>query len=291
MVVALLPVLQVAPDAASRDMILPAHFTAVSMWIETLRLAPALPREHRIAFANGLGTGLVVAAVVSNVVGFYLAGSAARRARRRDAVPHADVVPDLGAAQCAAAVRPGAPSSSASCMAPLLAYEQVGLDLLWTGLIGGSAAYGAPSPARGAAMTALDGLWPYLVLILVGFLPNEVWRMLGVVASRGLDEGSEIIVWVRAVATAILTGVVAKLMVFAPGALATVPLRCGSRRPPPAWRRSSCCGARCSPASSSACSASWSASGRVAAVAAHVPACSAAASFERLVGQHRRRLP
>jgi len=27
-------------------------------------------------------------------------------------------------------------------MAPLLAYEQVGLDLLWTGLIGGSAAYG-----------------------------------------------------------------------------------------------------------------------------------------------------
>ncbi len=27
-------------------------------------------------------------------------------------------------------------------MAPLLAYEEVGLDLLWTGLIGGSAPYG-----------------------------------------------------------------------------------------------------------------------------------------------------
>jgi hypothetical protein len=27
-------------------------------------------------------------------------------------------------------------------MAPLLAYEQVGLDLLWTGVVGGSAAYG-----------------------------------------------------------------------------------------------------------------------------------------------------
>ena len=27
-------------------------------------------------------------------------------------------------------------------IAPLLAYEEVGLDLLWTGLIGGSAAYG-----------------------------------------------------------------------------------------------------------------------------------------------------
>jgi hypothetical protein len=73
-------------------------------------------------------------------------------------------------------------------------------------------------------VTALDGLWPYLVLILVGFLPNEMWRMLGVIAAHGIDEGSEFVVWVRAVATAILTGVVAKLVVFAPGALATVPL-------------------------------------------------------------------
>ncbi len=70
----------------------------------------------------------------------------------------------------------------------------------------------------------LDGLWPYLVLIGVGFLPNEVWRMIGVVVSHGIDENSELVVWVRAVATAILTGVVAKLIVFAPGALATVPL-------------------------------------------------------------------
>jgi hypothetical protein len=73
-------------------------------------------------------------------------------------------------------------------------------------------------------MTVLEGLWPYLILILVGFLPNEIWRMLGVVVSHGIDEGSELIVWVRAVATAILTGVVAKIIVFAPGALAAVPL-------------------------------------------------------------------
>jgi hypothetical protein len=64
----------------------------------------------------------------------------------------------------------------------------------------------------------------YLVLLLVGFLPNEVWRMLGVVLSRGLDEGSEIIMWVRAVATAVLAGVVGKLIVFPSGALASVPI-------------------------------------------------------------------
>ena len=73
-------------------------------------------------------------------------------------------------------------------------------------------------------MSALGGYAPYVLLIAVGFLPNEVWRMLGVALARGLDEESEIIVLARAVATAILTGVVGKLVIFAPGALAGVPL-------------------------------------------------------------------
>ena len=66
------------------------------------------------------------------------------------------------------------------------------------------------------------GAW--LALILAGFLPNEVWRWLGVVFARGLDEDSEVVVWVRAVATAILGGVIAKLTIFAPGVLAQTPL-------------------------------------------------------------------
>jgi hypothetical protein len=59
---------------------------------------------------------------------------------------------------------------------------------------------------------------------IVGFLPNEIWRWLGFALARGIDEGSEILVWVRAVATAVLAGVISKLIFFAPGALATVPL-------------------------------------------------------------------
>jgi Branched-chain amino acid transport protein (AzlD) len=70
----------------------------------------------------------------------------------------------------------------------------------------------------------LSELAPYLILLLVGFLPNEVWRMLGLVLARGLNENSQIVLWSRAVATAILTSVVAKLIVFAPGDLATVAL-------------------------------------------------------------------
>jgi hypothetical protein len=70
----------------------------------------------------------------------------------------------------------------------------------------------------------LAEFWPYLVLIFVGFLPNEIWRLLGLVLARRLNEGTEILVWVRAVATAILAGVIGKLIFFPAGALTGVPL-------------------------------------------------------------------
>ena len=37
---------------------------------------------------------------------------------------------------------------------------------------------------------ALNG---YLALVLVGFLPSEVWRWLGVLLGRSLDEESEVV--------------------------------------------------------------------------------------------------
>ena len=73
-------------------------------------------------------------------------------------------------------------------------------------------------------MNGAAGLWPYVVLVLVGFLPNEIWRVLGLVLARGLNEDSEIVVWSRAVATAILAGVIAKLILFSSGGLASIPL-------------------------------------------------------------------
>ena len=67
-------------------------------------------------------------------------------------------------------------------------------------------------------------LHAYLLLVLVGFLPNEIWRVLGLVFAHGIDEESELFVWARAVATAVLAGVIAKILLFPPGALASVPL-------------------------------------------------------------------
>jgi Branched-chain amino acid transport protein (AzlD) len=73
-------------------------------------------------------------------------------------------------------------------------------------------------------MSGFVGDWhALLVLVIAGFLPNEVWRMVGLWFVSGIDEGSEVLVWVRAVATAILAGVIAQILVQPPGALAGVP--------------------------------------------------------------------
>ncbi len=70
----------------------------------------------------------------------------------------------------------------------------------------------------------LHDLGPVLALILFGFLPNEVWRLVGLMLVRGLDERSQIIVWVRAVATAMLAGVLAQLILSTSGPLSSIPI-------------------------------------------------------------------
>jgi branched-subunit amino acid transport protein len=66
--------------------------------------------------------------------------------------------------------------------------------------------------------------WPYLVIIVAGWLATDMWRWLGVVAGNRLQEGSEALNWVRAVATALVMAVTAKLVVFPSGMLETSPL-------------------------------------------------------------------
>ncbi len=74
-------------------------------------------------------------------------------------------------------------------------------------------------------IAALDGpWWPYLALLLFAVLPTEMWRWLGVAFARKLDDGSPALEFVRLVATALLAGVVAKLVATPSGALAEVPL-------------------------------------------------------------------
>src|SRR5262249_31197033 len=59
MVVSLLPLLR-GPRTRVRDLLLPAHFTAASMWVESFRLLPPLPQDARIPFCNGLAIGFML---------------------------------------------------------------------------------------------------------------------------------------------------------------------------------------------------------------------------------------
>ncbi len=74
MVVALLPMLR-GPKTKSWHLFLPTHFVAVTVWVESMRLVPQVPRERRIAFVNGLGTGVMGATVISTLVGYNIAAT------------------------------------------------------------------------------------------------------------------------------------------------------------------------------------------------------------------------
>lgn len=71
---------------------------------------------------------------------------------------------------------------------------------------------------------ALGPLWPYFLVIVIGFLPSEFWRICSAVLSGWIDDRSEVFVWVRMVATALVAAVVIKLVMAPPEALAQVPL-------------------------------------------------------------------
>ena len=71
---------------------------------------------------------------------------------------------------------------------------------------------------------SFDGIWPYIFIAIAGWLATDLWRWLGVLAGSRLDERSEMLTWVKAVATALVAAVIAKLIVYPTGTLETSPL-------------------------------------------------------------------
>jgi predicted branched-subunit amino acid permease len=74
MVVALLPMLR-GPNTKSWHLIVPTHFVAVTVWVESMRTVPMVPRDYRIAYVNGLGTGVLFSATSSTMLGYHLAAT------------------------------------------------------------------------------------------------------------------------------------------------------------------------------------------------------------------------
>ncbi|TKT76952.1 AzlD domain-containing protein [Aquamicrobium sp. LC103] len=66
--------------------------------------------------------------------------------------------------------------------------------------------------------------WPFLFILIGGWLATDAWRFLGVYLGGRISEDSDLMVFVRALATALVAAVIANLIVFPNGALADVPL-------------------------------------------------------------------
>ena len=66
--------------------------------------------------------------------------------------------------------------------------------------------------------------WPYLFILIAGWLATDAWRFLGVLIGDRIRDDSDVIVFVRCVATALVAAVIAQLIVSPSGALADVPL-------------------------------------------------------------------
>lgn len=66
--------------------------------------------------------------------------------------------------------------------------------------------------------------WPFLFILVAGWLATDTWRFLGVYLGGRISEDSDILVLVRAVATALVAAVIANLVIFPGGALAETPV-------------------------------------------------------------------
>jgi hypothetical protein len=128
------------PGVRSWKLVLPAHFTAVSIWVEAVRLLPTVPRAGRISFINGLGTGYTICASAATLAGYYLAAKMPTliSAALLFLTPLAFLMSTLRNARM---LVDRLALALGLVLGPLFAHWQIGLDLMWSGIVGGTAAY------------------------------------------------------------------------------------------------------------------------------------------------------
>jgi len=139
MVVSLMPLLR-GPQTRTWQLLLPAHFTAVSMWVESMRLTPLMPVERRIPFCNGLACGYMGAAMVGTVAGYYLAARlpGLLTAALLFLTPMSFLV---SIARNSSLLVDRLALLLGLVIGPILAFREVELDVMWAGIAGGTIAY------------------------------------------------------------------------------------------------------------------------------------------------------
>jgi len=128
------------PGVRQRDLLLPMHVTAISVWVEGMRLLPLMPAERRVAFYNGLGVGLMSGAIIGGGVGYVLAARLppVLAAALLFFTPMAIL---MSSARNSRTLLDGLSFALGLVVGPIVAAQKIGLDLMWTGLIAGTMAY------------------------------------------------------------------------------------------------------------------------------------------------------
>jgi predicted branched-subunit amino acid permease len=139
MVVGLMPILR-GPETKSHQLLLPAHFTAVSMWVEAMRLAPGMAVERRIPFVNGLASGYLMSAMIATVLGYYLAARLPTlfTAALLFLTPMSFLV---SVARNSRLLVDRLALILGLVLGPILAYRDIELDVMWAGIAGGTIAF------------------------------------------------------------------------------------------------------------------------------------------------------
>ncbi|MGA0530911.1 AzlC family ABC transporter permease [Hansschlegelia sp. KR7-227] len=139
MVVSIMPILK-AERTSLGARLLAAHYVAVTVWFEGLRLAPTVPRPARMPFFLGLANVLLVGSTLATAIGHAVAG----------VLPPALAVGLLGLTPMYffLSLERGADGfgerlamAFGFVLAPAIGLLSPRFDLIWAGLIGGTAAF------------------------------------------------------------------------------------------------------------------------------------------------------
>ena len=139
MVVAVMPMMR-TPQTKRRHLILVAHFTAVTLWVECYRFLPQVPRERRIAFVHGLGCGLISVGLCATVIGYFLAANLSQTFASAILLltPLAFL---FSTARNCKELADGVALVLGLVLYPFAAQINSGLDILLSGVVAGSIAY------------------------------------------------------------------------------------------------------------------------------------------------------
>ncbi len=67
-----------------------------------------------------------------------------------------------------------------------------------------------------------DSGWLWLTLAIAGTAANGIWRIAGVWLSRDVDPEGPVMLWVRDVSTALVAGLIARMLLVPTGELASI---------------------------------------------------------------------